>query len=413
MICNERLVNRMIERPRYLNRIMPFIDAPLIKVLTGVRRAGKSTIMAMLREELLKRGIPAGRILSYRFDSLQYDEIKTAKKFYDEISGKLTEGQKTYLFFDEIQEVKDWEKAVNSLMSDFDVDIYVTGANSRMMSSEISTYLTGRYIAFEVFPLAFSEYLQFREGYGHLSDNKTEFARYLRYGGFPAIHLMEYSEDEAYQIVHDIYNSIIFTDIVKRSQIRKIDQLERIVKYMFSTVGQTFSAQSISKYLKNEHRSLDVETIYEYLKKLEGAYILHRCSRYDIRGKETLKTLEKYYLADLSLQYAMLSYDPSEIGTMIENAIYTELCSRGYSVYVGKLDTKEIDFVAIKADQKLYIQATTEIKSAGTEKREYENLLSIQDNYPKYVLRLDEFASGNHEGVLTMNIMDFLLSDQW
>lgn len=403
----------MIQRPRYLSRIVPFIDAPLIKILTGVRRAGKSTIMAMLREELLKRGVPAERILSYRFDSLQYDEIKTAKKLYDEVGGRLKGGRKTYLFFDEIQEVKDWEKAVNSLMSDYDVDIYVTGSNSRMMSSEISTYLTGRYIAFEIFPLAFSEYLQFRERYGHPLDTRAEFARYLRYGGFPAVHLMEYSEDEAYQIVHDIYNSIIFTDIVKRSQIRKIDQLERIVKYMFSTVGQTFSAQSVSKYLKNEHRSLDAETIYEYLKKLEGAFILHRCSRYDIRGKETLKTKEKYYLTDMSLQYAMLSYDPSDIAVMIENTIYTELCSRGYSVYVGKLDANEIDFVALKADQKLYIQATTEIKSAGTEKREYENLLSIQDNYPKYVLRLDEFASGNHEGVLTMNITDFLLRDSW
>ena len=403
----------MIQRPRYLNRIVPFIDAPLIKVLTGVRRAGKSTIMAMLREELINRGVPAGRILSYRFDSLQYDEIKTAKKLYDEVSGKLREGLKTYLFFDEIQEVKEWEKAVNSLMSDFDVDIYVTGSNSRMMSSEISTYLTGRYIAFEIFPLAFSEYLAFRKSYGHLAETKSEFARYLRYGGFPAVHLMEYAEDEAYQIVHDVYNSIIFTDIVKRNQIRKIDQLERIVKYMFSTVGQTFSAQSISKYLKNEHRSLDAETIYEYLKKLEGAFILHRCSRYDIRGKETLKTLEKYYLADMSLQYAMLAYDPTEIAVMIENTLYIELRSRGYSVYVGKLDAKEIDFVAVKAGRKLYIQATTEIKSADTEKREYENLLSIQDNYPKYVLRLDEFASGNHEGVLTMNVVDFLLNEQW
>ena len=403
----------MIERPRYLNRIVPFIDAPFVKVLTGVRRAGKSTIMAMLRDELIKRGIPDKRIPSYRFDSLRYDGIKTAKKLYEEVRGKLPEGQRTYLFFDEIQEVEEWEKAVNSLMSDYDVDIYVTGSNSRMMSSEISTYLTGRHIAFEIFPLAFSEYLLFRKNYGQLSDTRSEFARYLRYGGFPAVHLMEYTEDEAYQIVHDIYNSIIFTDIVKRSQIRKIDQLERVVRYMFSTIGQTFSAQSISRYLKNEHRSLDAETIYEYLKKLEGAFILHRCSRYDIRGKETLKTLEKYYLADLSLEYAMLSYDPSEIGTMIENTIYTELRSRGYSVYVGKLDTKEIDFIAIKDDQKLYIQATTEIKKEGTEKREYENLLSIQDNYPKYVLRLDEFASGNHEGVLTMNITDFLLSDQW
>lgn len=403
----------MIPRPRYLNRIKPFIDAPLIKVLTGVRRAGKSTIMALLQKELAVGGISPDRILSYRFDSLQYDDIKTAKKLYDEIREKLSPEQKTYVFLDEIQEVENWEKAVNSLMSDCNVDIYVTGSNSRMMSAEISTYLTGRYIAFEVFPLTFSEYLDFRRSYSQPSDLRTEFARFLRYGGFPAVHLTEYTEDEAYQIVHDIYNSIIFTDIVRRSQIRKTDQLERIVKYMFSTVGQTFSAQSISKYLKNEHRSLDVETIYGYLKKLEDAFILHRCSRYDIRGKETLKTLEKYYLADMSLQYAMLSYDPGEIAVMIENTLYTEMCSRGYSVFVGKMDTKEIDFVAAKADQKLYVQATTEISSRDTEKREYENLLSIQDNYPKYVLRLDEFASGNHEGILTMNVIDFLLSDRW
>ncbi len=403
----------MIQRPRYLRRIVPFIDSPLIKVLTGVRRAGKTTIMAMLREELMARGISPDRILSYRFDSLQFDEIKTAKSLYNEIKGKVSSERKTYVFLDEIQEVENWEKAVNSLMTDFDVDIYVTGSNSRMMSAEISTYLTGRYISFEIFPLTFSEYLDFRRDYAQLSGMRAEFARFLRYGGFPAVHLREYTEGEAYQIVHDIYNSIIFTDIVKRSQIRKIDQLERIVKYMFSTVGQTFSAQSVSRYLKSEHRSLEAETIYEYLKKLEGAFILHRCSRYDIRGKETLKTLEKYYLADLSLQYAMLSYNPSEIAVMIENTLYTEMCSRGYSVFVGKIDAREIDFVATKADQKLYVQATTEISSTATEKREYENLLSIQDNYPKYVLRLDEFASGNYEGILTMNVIDFLLSDQW
>ncbi len=403
----------MIERPRYLERIVPFIDAPMIKVLTGVRRSGKSTLLAMLQNEVLRRGVSADHILSYRFDSLQYDEIKTAKKLYDEIREKLPSSGKAYLFFDEIQEVTDWEKAVNSLMSDFDVDIYVTGSNSRMMSSEISTYLTGRYISFEVFPLAFSEYLAFRNSYCQPMDAKAEFARYLRYGGFPAVHLMERTADEAYQIVHDIYNSIIFTDIVKRSQIRKIDQLERIVKYMFSTVGQTFSSQSVSKYMKNEHRSLDTETVYEYIKKLESAFVLHRCSRYDIRGKEMLKTMEKYYLADMSLQYAMLSYDPSQIAVMIENALYIELRSRGYSVYVGKLDSKEIDFVAVKADQKLYIQATYEIRRPDTEKREYDHLLSIQDNYPKYVLRLDEFASGNHEGILTMNLVDFLLKEQW
>ena len=401
----------MIPRPRYLNRIIPFIDAPLIKVLTGVRRAGKSTLMALLREEIQRRGIPETRILSYRFDSMQYEEIKTASKLYAEIRKKLTPDSKTYLFLDEIQEVDGWEQAVNSLMADCNVDIYVTGSNSRMMSSEISTYLTGRYIAFEVFPLAFSEYLDFRRHYGQPQDTQSEFARYLRYGGFPAVHMADYTAEEAYQIARDIYNSIIFTDIVRRGQIRKVDQLERIVKYMFSTVGQTFSAQSIVKYLKNEQRSLTAETVYEYLKKLEGAFLLRRCSRYDIRGKETLKTLEKYYLADMAFQYAALSYDPAQIAVMLENTLYIELRSRGYQVYVGKLDTKEIDFVAAKADQKLYIQATTAIRSAETEKREYDNLLSIPDNYPKYVLRLDAFADGNHEGIQTMNIVDFLLKE--
>ncbi len=403
----------MILRPRYLQRILPFIDAPLIKVLTGVRRAGKSTIMEMLRDTLLQRGVSVERILSFRFDSMQYEAIKTAKALYDAIRERLPAGQRAYLFLDEIQEVEDWEKAVNSLMADCDVDIYVTGSNSRMMSSEISTYLTGRYVAFEIYPLSFAEYMDFRRAYGQPSDLQTEFARYLRYGGFPAVHLMNYTTDEADQIVHDIYNSIIFSDIVRRAQIRKVDQLERVVRYAFSNVGQTFSAQSISKYIKSEHRSLDVETIYEYLKKLEGAFLLHRCLRYDIQGKETLKTQEKEYLADLSLRHAMLGYDPSQIAAMMENVIYTELRSRGYSVFVGKLDTREIDFVAVRADKKLYIQATAAIRSEETEKREYENLLAIQDNYPKYVLRLDAFATGTYQGIQTQHLADFLMSDAW
>lgn len=403
----------MINRPIYMEKILPFIDTPFTKILTGIRRCGKSTILLMLREELKKRGILQEQILSYNFDSLQYVEIDTASKLYNEIKSHIYKGGKTYLFLDEVQEVKDWEKAVNSFMIDFDVDIYVTGSNSRMMSSEISTYLTGRYVSFHIFPLTFAEYLMFRKEYKEVGTVQEEFARYLRYGGFPAIQLKEYGQDEAYTVVRDIYNSTIFTDIVKRNQIRKVDQLERVVKYIFSNVGQTFSALSLSKYLKSENRSMDPETVYSYLNKLENAYILNRCSRYDIKGKEILKTQEKFYLTDTALRYSVLGYDSNTVASMLENVIYLELRTRGYDVYVGKLDNTEVDFVATKQDEKVYIQVSEKIEREETRKREYGNLLSISDNYPKYVLRTDEFTGGNYEGIKTMHVADFLLSQEY
>ena len=247
----------MILRPTYIKKIMSYVDTPFVKILSGVRRCGKSTILKMIAEELSKRGVPDEKILTYNFDSLQFEDIKTAKLLYEDVKVRLSPDSKTYLLLDEIQEVKSWEKAVNSFMTDFNVDIYVTGSNSRMMSSEISTYLTGRYISISVYPLSFAEYLSFRNEYTAIRDMSSELARYLRFGGFPAVHLREYSLDEAYTVVKDIYNSTIFTDIVKRNQIRKADQLERIVKFTFDNVGRTFSAASIAKYMKNERRSID------------------------------------------------------------------------------------------------------------------------------------------------------------
>ena len=240
----------MIYRKTYMDKIIPFIDTPFVKILTGVRRCGKSTVMEMIKEELLQRGISKENIISYRFDSLENEEIDTASKLYKEIKRQVRKDEKMYIFLDEIQEVKDWEKAANSFLSDFGADVYVTGSNSRMMSSEISTYLTGRYVSFRIYPLSFSEYLEFRKTYADWNDIYSEFARYIRFGGFPALQLQEYSLDSAYTVVRDIYNSTIFTDIVKRSQIRKIDQLERIVKFAFDNVGKTFSAKSVSTYCK-------------------------------------------------------------------------------------------------------------------------------------------------------------------
>ena len=398
----------MIIRPQYMKKITPYINTPFVKVLSGVRRSGKSTILKMIAEEIKKRNVQPEQILAYNFDSMQHDDIKTARLLYDDVKNRLIPGSKTYLLLDEIQEVESWEKAINSFMTDFDVDIYVTGSNSRMLSSEISTYLTGRYMSFNVYPLSFAEYLEFRGTYA--ASQHEEFARYLRFGGFPAIHLQEYTQDEAYSIVKDIYNSTIFTDIVKRSQIRKVDQLERIVKFAFDNVGRTFSAASITKYLKNEQRKVDNETVYDYLNKLEGAFILYRCSRYDIQGKEILKTQEKFYLADTAFRYSVLGYTPDSIAAMLENIVYLELLRRGYDVCIGKIGSAEIDFVATKQENKLYIQISERIEREETELREYGRLLSISDNYPKYVLRTDALAGGNYQGIKTMHISDFLLS---
>ena len=403
----------MIDRPLYVDKIMAYVDTPFVKILTGVRRCGKSTILKMIMERLkTERNIPENRIISCRFDSMEYEDM-TAKQIYTLLKEKLSPVGKTFLFLDEVQEIKGWEKIVNSLASDFDVDLYITGSNSRMMSSEIATYLTGRYVSFRIFTLSFGEYLMFKSKFANVGEPKTELANYVRLGGFPATHLQAYSQDEIYTIVRDIYNSTIFSDIVKRNQVRKIDQLERVVKYTFSNVGNTFSAKSIADYLKSERRSLDNETVYSYLDKLEKAYLLHRCSRYDLQGKEILKTQEKFYLADVALRYSVLGYNADSVASSLENIVYLELCRRGYTVYVGKTSDGEIDFVAVRQNEKIYVQVTQEINSEKTEKREYNRLLEIPDNYPKFVLTTDEFAGGNYEGIKTMHIADFLLSAEY
>lgn len=403
----------MIDRPLYVDKIMAYVDTPFVKILTGVRRCGKSTILKMIMERLkTERNIPEDRIISCRFDSMEYEDM-TAKQIYTLLKEKLSPAGKTYLFLDEVQEIKGWEKIVNSLASDFDVDLYITGSNSRMMSSEIATYLTGRYVSFRIFTLSFGEYLMFKSKFANVGEPKTELANYVRLGGFPATHLQAYSQDEIYTIVRDIYNSTIFSDIVKRNQVRKIDQLERVVKYTFSNVGNTFSAKSIADYLKSERRSLDNETVYSYLDKLEKAYLLHRCSRYDLQGKEILKTQEKFYLADVALRYSVLGYNADSVASSLENIVYLELCRRGYTVYVGKTSDGEIDFVAVRQNEKIYVQVTQEINSEKTEKREYNRLLEIPDNYPKFVLTTDEFAGGNYEGIKTIHIADFLLSAEY
>lgn len=402
----------MIQRNGYVDRITAFADTPLVKILTGVRRCGKSTILAMIRERLIERGVPTESILTYRFDSMEYDGM-TAAAMYRDIKGKLAKEGRTYIFLDEVQEIKGWERVVNSLQADFDTDIYVTGSNSLMMSSEIETYLTGRYVSFRIFTLSFAEYLTFKKEHSPLESPRAELFNYIRLGGFPATHLRPYTDDEVYTIVRDIYNSTVFSDIVKRNQIRKIDQLERVVKFAFDNVGKTFSAKSISDYLKSENRKIDNETVYGYLEKLEKAYLLHRCSRYDVQGRELLKTREKFYAADTALRYSVLGFDPRSVAAMLENIVYLELLRRGYTVNIGKTPGGEVDFIAVRRNEKLYVQVTREISSEATEEREYSRLNDIRDNYPKYLLTTDDFTGGNHDGIRTMHAADFLLSEEY
>lgn len=399
----------MIIRQRYLNMLKIYRDVPLVKILAGIRRCGKSTILEMLRDDLLKSGIAADHIISMRYTSEDYDDGMTDKDMYQGIKERMTGDGRYYLLLDEVQEIAGWEKAVNSLLENADTDIYVTGSNSKLMASEISTYLTGRYVSIPVYTLSFSEYLEFKK-----SDSRPQkelLSEYLRMGGFPIVALGNFDERSSYQIVEGIYNSVINNDITKRHHVTNFDLFNRVVKYIVENVGKTFSANAIAKFLKSEGRSLSVEAVYNYLNWLEKAFVIYRCQRYDLQGKSVLKTQEKFYLADASLKYCMMGFNPKSLAAMLENIVYFELRRRGYEVYIGKNETKEIDFVAVRRDERIYVQVCRSLPEESD--RETVNLLEIKDHYPKYVVTLDEFASGNINGVKIVHLADFLLRDEY
>ena len=400
----------MIKRDLYLQQLKLFINKPLIKILTGIRRSGKSTVLTLLKDELLASGVSEKQIIMINFDSIAYSEICTAVRLYEYIRDQITSSGKYYLLLDEIQEVIQWEKAINSLMADYDTDIYLTGSNSHLLSSELATYLAGRYVQIAVHTLSFNEYIDFREYYfpDKISNKNELFLSYLRMGGFPVIHTADYSEDTAYKIVYDIYSSVILRDTVQRYKIREVELLERVVRFAFDNIGKTFSGKNVADYFKNQQRKTDINTIYNYLKALEGAFILYRVPRYDIKGKEILKTQEKYYLSDISLLYATMGYRDRMISGVLENIVFLELIRRGYKVYVGKLYSKEIDFIAEKQSEKIYIQVTYKLDSEQTVEREFSNLLKIKDQYPKYVISMDDFWKDSIDGVQHIHITDFL-----
>lgn len=399
----------MIIRRQYVDTLRKYRDMPLVKVLAGIRRCGKSTILEMLEQDLLASGVAADHIISMRYTSLDFSDGMTERDMYNGIRDRMTDEGRYYLLLDEVQEIEGWEKAVNSLLESADTDIYVTGSNSRLMAGEISTYLTGRYVSIPVFTLSFAEYLEFKNS-SSLS-RKELLAEYIRLGGFPIVARGDFDERSAYQIVEGIYNSVITSDIARRHNITNFELFGRVVRYIVENVGKTFSANAIVRFLKSEGRTLSVEAVYNYLEWLEKAFVIYRCQRYDLQGKSVLKTQEKFYLADAALKYCVLGFNTKGVAAMLENIVYFELLRRGYAVYIGKNETREIDFVAVRRDERIYIQVCRRLPEESD--RELENLLEIRDHYPKYVVTLDEMAAGNVNGVKIVHLADFLLTQEY
>lgn len=406
---------RYLKREKYLNQLRDFIDKPQIKILTGIRRSGKSSILMLLKQELLSMGVSDDRIIYLNLESLTYADLDNARQLHIFIQQRIKPGTKYYLLLDEIQEVSRWEKAVNSFLVDFDVDIYLTGSNSHLLSSELATYLTGRYVEIPIYTLSFEEYLQFREHYfpEKKQDLSTSFLSYLRLGGFPVIHTAEYNEKTAYQVIYDIYSSVILRDTIQRYKIRDVELLERVVKYVFDNVGNSFSGKNVADYFKSQQRKIDLNTVYNYLTALEGAFIIYRIPRFDVKGKELLKTQEKFFVSDVSIIYAVMGYRDRIIGGILENVVMLELKRKGYRVFVGKLENKEIDFIAEKPGNKVYIQVAYKLESENTVSREFEPLLTIRDQYPKYVVTMDDLWKDSIEGVKHVHISDFLLMQDY
>jgi predicted AAA+ superfamily ATPase len=404
----------MIERPSYLTALYQWIDTPLVKILTGIRRSGKSTVLLLLRKVLLNKGISENSIIAINFESFTTEHLKNAASLYAHLAEQLSKDKKFYILLDEIQEVHQWEKVINSLLVDFDVDVYLTGSNSHLLSSELATYLAGRYIEIPIYTLSFKEYLQFSSAYQTaLPSVQASFLLYLRKGGFPVVHTATYDEEATYKVIRDIYASVLLRDTLQRYKIRDIELLERVIRYTFDNIGNTFSGKNIADYFKSQNRKTDVNTIYNYLSALEGAFILYRVSRFDLKGKEILKTQEKFFVSDVSLIYAMIGYRDRMISGILENIIFLELKRRGYQVYVGKLDTREIDFIAEKQGKRIYIQVAYKLESSATADREFNPLLAISDQYPKYVVTMDDVWKEDVKGVKHLQIHDFLLDDTY
>lgn len=403
----------MIKRELYMSRIRPFIGTDLIKVITGIRRCGKSVMLKLIQQELTESGINPKQFISINFEDMNYSHLQTAQALHDEISARASEiGGKVYLFFDEIQEVKDWEKCINSFRVSLDCDIYITGSNANLLSSELATYLGGRYVEFVIYPFSFKEFMELYHSITPDASIQQCFQKYLIVGGMPYLSNIRYADAPSKQYLQDLFNSVQLKDIMKRNKIRDIDLLERIIAYVIANVGTTFSASSLAKFLKNEKRTVSPETILNYIKYCCEAYLFYQVKREDLQGKQILSSNEKYYIADHGIREAIFGGNMRDINLILENIVYLELLRRGFDVIVGRNGNKEIDFVCNKQGEKIYVQVTYLLASQETIDREFGAYDRIKDNFPKYVVSLDEFDMSQN-GIKHRNIRDFLLAKEW
>jgi len=399
----------MIQRLLYTERILS-VKEPSIKILTGMKRSGKTTILALVRDELAARGIARGNIIVMSFEGLENVEITDWSELYSAISARVSGvSGRVYVFLDEPQRIAGWERAALHLTHDFSLDLYVSGSSAAILSPTVTAILEDKYVVFPIAPLSFSEFLEFRESYTQPDDTARELARYVMMGGFPALHLRATSQEEVYTHVRDIMSAAIWGDVVGSHQLRRADQLTRIIRFILENVGKTFSAKRLSDSLKDENKEINLETVYTYLDRLEKAFIISRCRRYDLQAEEQLKTQEKFYLADPALSFAMLGFRSEAVGKAIENVVYLELMRRGYDVFIGKYGRREIDFTAIRGDERIYIQLGREVHPDRNELDAFRTLSALRDNYPKFILTTDQNAAGNRSGIRTVGISDFLL----
>lgn len=396
-----------------MRRIRPFIGTDLVKVMTGIRRCGKSVMLDLIKEELKESGISAAQFITFNFEDMRNANFCTASSLHDEVVRRASEiSGKVYLFFDEIQEVTAWEKCINSLRIEMDCDIYITGSNARLLSGELATVLGGRYVEFTIYPFSYAEFMDLYKDIFPDASNSAVFQKYLTLGGMPYLANLRYAEEPGKQYLTDVYNSVVLNDVVKRNKIRDVDLLTRIVTYVIGNIGTTFAAASIAKFLKSERRTVATDTVLNYIQYCINAYLFYQVKRQDIQGKQILSTNEKYYMADHGLREAVFGGNMRDINLVLENIIYMESLRRGYTITVGKSGTKEIDFICQKQDQKVYIQVTYLLASDETIQREFGIYDSIHDNFPKYVVSMDELDFSRN-GIKHRNIKEFLLMQEW
>lgn len=403
----------MIKREMYMKRIRPFIGGELIKVMTGIRRSGKSVMLELIKEELVESGVNPAQFISVNFEDMGNIHLQTAKALHEEITRRASETDgKTYLFFDEIQEVKDWEKCINSLRVTLDCDIYITGSNAKLPSGELATYLAGRYVEFVIYPFSFAEFLELYRSVEPEKEISKCFQKYLLFGGMPYLANLRYADEPSRQYLTDLFNSVQLKDIVQRNKVRDVDLLERHIAYIMANVGTTFSANSLVKFFRNEHRTVAAETVLNYIKYCCDAYLFYQVRRQDLLGKQILSSNEKYYIADHGIREAVYGGNMRDINLVLENIVFMELLRRGYTVTVGRSGDREIDFVCDRRGERLYVQVAYLLASEDTINREFGVYDSIRDNFPKYVVSLDEFDMSRN-GIKHRNIREFLLMGEW